>query len=271
MQTLGGENMALDAPEQRLQHGAASPDLIGESRQAERHSFPSVAFGLTVQRLVLPELLKQQHGEEMRPGPAARRDVERRRRLADLLAIPAGHLLAHMLDHLPLARDHLQRLGDGLAELPQPCAAAARACRRSRHDDTLSRQMGGERLSGRALARKGGDRCRLRCDPLSGDLVLGGGRFQLRELQLHLVEDARRALRARSVDLASELGDLELLLGDHRRIVGRLGAGHRQLCLQCLECLGLRIHATRESQTLGCRPQNMRDGTAYPARSGRNV
>jgi len=181
MQTLGGENMALDALEQRLQHGAAGPDLIGESRQAERHAFPNVALSLTVQWLVLPELLKQQHGEQMRSGPAARRDVERRRRLADLLAVPARHLLAHMLDHLPLARDHLQRLGDGLAELPQPCAAAARACRRSGHDDALSREVGGELLSRRALAREGGDRCRLRCGPLGGDLVLGGGRFQLRE------------------------------------------------------------------------------------------
>jgi hypothetical protein len=48
MQPLGGENMALDAPEEWLQHGAAGPDLIGESRQAERHAFPSVAFSLTV-------------------------------------------------------------------------------------------------------------------------------------------------------------------------------------------------------------------------------
>ena len=131
--------------------------------------------------------------------------------------------------------------------------------------------MGGERLSGRTQPREGGDRCHLRCGPLGGDLVLGGGRFQLRKLQLQLIEEARRALRARPVDLASELGDLELLLRDHRRIVGRLGAGHRQLCLQCLECLRLRIHATRESQTIVCRPQKMRDGTAYPARSGRNV
>ena len=131
--------------------------------------------------------------------------------------------------------------------------------------------MGGERLSGRTQPREGGDRCHLRCGPLGGDLVLGGGRFQLRKLQLQLIEEARRALRARPVDLASELGDLELLLRDHRRIVGRLGAGHRQLCLQCLECLGLRIHETRESQTLVWRPQKMRGGTAYPARSGRNV
>ena len=73
------------------------------------------------------------------------------------------------------------------------CAAAARACRRSRHDEALSRQMGGERLSGGAQPREGGDRRHLRCGPLGGDLVLGGGRFQLRELQLHLVAEARRA------------------------------------------------------------------------------
>jgi hypothetical protein len=34
----------------------------------------------------------------------------RRRRLGDGFAAAAGELLAHMLDHLPLARHHLQRL-----------------------------------------------------------------------------------------------------------------------------------------------------------------
>ena len=48
--------------------------------------------------------------------------MERRRRLADLLAIPAGELLADMLDHLPLPRDQFQRLGDRLA---QACAAGS--------------------------------------------------------------------------------------------------------------------------------------------------
>src|SRR3989442_11650927 len=33
-----------------------------------------------------------------------------------LLAVPACELLAHVLDHLPLPRDRLQRLGDGFAE-----------------------------------------------------------------------------------------------------------------------------------------------------------
>ena len=55
--------------------------------------------------------------------------------------------------------------------------------------------------------------------------------LQLLELQLHLVEQPRRALRARAVELPLELLDLELLVRDHRRIVGGLGAGQRQLGL----------------------------------------
>src|SRR6185295_20195479 len=102
-----------------LKRRTAGTDLIGERRQAHGHAFPRVALGLPVQWLVLPELLKQQHGDEVRTRPAARGDVEGCRWLADLLAVPARHLLAHVLDDLPLARDHLQRLGDGLAELPQ--------------------------------------------------------------------------------------------------------------------------------------------------------
>ena len=178
---------------------------------------------------MLAELLEQQHGEQVRAGPAARRDVERRRRLADPLAVPARHLLAHVLDHLPLARDHLQRLGDGLAELAQPRAAAAVAGRRRRNDDALARQMLGERLAGRAFARERRNVRRLGGGALGGDLVLGGGGLQLFELQLHLIEQARRALRARPVDLPLELGDLQVLTRDRRRVVGQLGAGERQL------------------------------------------
>jgi hypothetical protein len=42
-----------------------------------------------------------------------------RGRLSDRFAIAARELLAHSLDHLPLARDDLQCLGDILAELGQ--------------------------------------------------------------------------------------------------------------------------------------------------------
>src|SRR4051812_37225865 len=68
--------MALDTTKQRLQRRTSRADLIGERRQDERHALAGIALGLTVQRLVLTELLEQQHGHEVRPGPAARRDME---------------------------------------------------------------------------------------------------------------------------------------------------------------------------------------------------
>src|SRR5947208_11284339 len=80
--------------------------------------------------------------------------MKRLRRLADLLAIAAGKLLADVLDHLPLPWDNLQRLGNVLAQLAQPRAAAAQAFRRPRLDDPLTRQMLGEGLAGRPLAGK---------------------------------------------------------------------------------------------------------------------
>lgn len=194
MQALGCEDMRLDALQKRLQHGAGSTDLIGERRQGERHTLAAVALGLTVQRLVLPELLEQQHGEQARAGPATRRDVKRRRRLADPLAVPARHLLAHVLDDLPLARDHLQRLGDRLSELAQARAAAAVAGGRRRNYDALARQVIRERLAVRAFARERSDVRRLGGCALGVDLVLGGVGLQLFELQLHLIEKALRAL-----------------------------------------------------------------------------
>src|SRR5260370_30722165 len=58
--------------------------------------------------------------------------MERRRWPGDLLAGPASELLPYRLDHLPLARDDFQCLGDVLAELGQPAAAdRARAGRRN--------------------------------------------------------------------------------------------------------------------------------------------
>jgi hypothetical protein len=53
----------------------------------------------------------------------------RRQRLRDGLAGPAGELLAHMRDHLPVARHQLQRLGYILADLVQPLVATAWADR----------------------------------------------------------------------------------------------------------------------------------------------
>ena len=93
---------------------------------------------------MLAKLLEQDHRQQAWPCPAAGDDVERRRRLADLLAVAAGELLADVLDHLPGFGDDLQRLGDVLAQLGQPRTAAAGAGRRSRYDHPFAGQMLGE-------------------------------------------------------------------------------------------------------------------------------
>src|SRR3954454_5140195 len=105
-------------------------------------------------------------------GPAPGQHMERRRRLADLLAVAAGKLLADVLDYLPLPWDDLQRLADVLTQLAQPRAAAAQAFRWPRLDHPLARQMLGEGLAGRALAGKGQHIGGSGHGPLGCDLVL---------------------------------------------------------------------------------------------------
>ena len=111
-----------------------------------------------------------------------------RRCLADLLAVAAAEFLADMLDHLPSPRDHLQRLGDVLAQLAQPRAATAQAGCWPRLDHAFARQMVGKGLARRALARERHDICRLGHGPLGGDLVLTGRAFEFLERQLHLIQ-----------------------------------------------------------------------------------
>src|SRR3954451_8770379 len=118
-----------------------------------------------------------------------------RRCLADLLAVAAAEFLADMLDHLPLPRDHLQRLGDVLAQLAQSRTAAAQAGHWPRLDHALARQMVGKGLARRALAREGDDIRGLRYGLLGGDLVLAGRAFELLERQLHLIQQPDSAFR----------------------------------------------------------------------------
>src|SRR5207237_328714 len=131
VQPLSGEDMCLDPPEEGCQHRTAATHLIGQGRQAEGYALPGVAFGLAVERLMLPILLEQDHRQQAGAGPTPGNDMERRRSLADLLAVAAGELLTDVLDYLPLPRDHLQSLGDVLAQFAPPRATAAPANRRS--------------------------------------------------------------------------------------------------------------------------------------------
>ena len=144
--------------------------------------------------------------------------MEWRGRLCDLLAVPAGKLLAHGLDDLPLARDHFQRLGDILAELRQTRAAACRARTRCGDDDALARQVLGERLLRRLLAFERGDVGCLRGRHLGGKVILAGTGFKLFQLQLKLVEQAPAALGMGAEPLAVQLGDLQLEMGNQSLI-----------------------------------------------------
>ena len=182
---------------------------------------------------MLAELLEQDHRQQAGTGPAARHDVERRRRLGDALAVPARELLAHVLDHLPLARDDLQRLGDVLAELGQPRRAAAGAGCRSGHDDPLARQMLGERLARRALAREGRDRrgpgrppARPRARPRVAEASSSSSCSSI------CSSSRAAALRARPVKLAPQLLDLQLQMRDQGLGVRDLGFDRRSFGLQ---------------------------------------
>jgi hypothetical protein len=107
VQSVGDQDMGLDQRMKRPQDHGAGTDLIGQRRDAEINALPGIALALAVERLVLPELLEQDHGQQVRPGKAARRHMEGCRRLRDRLATPARELLPHRLDHLPLPRDDL--------------------------------------------------------------------------------------------------------------------------------------------------------------------
>ena len=199
---------------------------------------------------MLSELLEQDCGEQVRSGKAARRDVEGCRGLRDRLAIAAAEALAHGLDHLPAARDHLQRLGHILAELRQPCRTAARAGLRRGDDDALSRQVIRKRATRRPPALERSDRLRGRL--LRGPFVLARRRLELLQLKLHLVEEPRLALRAGAVELAPQLLDGQLQMRDEgfaarqiRLRVGRLGP--------CIGELGLRRDAGRALGTISIR------------------
>jgi hypothetical protein len=164
---------------------------------------------------MLAELLEQNHRQEARSRPSARDHVEWRRRLADLLAVPAGELLSDGLDYLPLTGDHLQGLGHVLAQLAQPSAAAAVARRRRIDHHPLARQMVWEGVAlDRSPTREAGHGRGLGHSHLSRNLVFGNGGFRFLQLKFHLVDQPRRSFGAWAIDLPLKLGDPQFLVGD---------------------------------------------------------
>jgi len=99
------------------------------------------------QRLMQQDLLTSNHRQQVRPAKLARDRMRRCLRLCDRLAIPAGELLADVLDDLPSAAARFQRLRD---HPHRACAAArCRTCHsaRCRFDDTFDRQVSGNGTS----------------------------------------------------------------------------------------------------------------------------
>ena len=150
-------------------------------------------------------------------------------------------LFPHRLDHLPLARDAFQRLGDRLAQLAQLVRTTAGAAGGSRNDDALARQMVGERLARRLPAGERLDRRGLRGGLFGSQLVLARRRLQLFQLQFQLVQQPRLALGAHAVEVAAQLLDLQLQIGDEGLIAGGFRFGQGGIGFRGVRtCLGLR-------------------------------
>ena len=167
------------------------------------------------------------HGQKARSCAAAGDYMEGCRRLADLLASPAGKLLADMLDHFPLTRNDLERLGDVFAELGKPRRAAACAGGRARHEDSLARQMRGEWLAHRLAARVRRNQRGRAAGPggthLGRDLVFGGRGFDVFQLQFHLIEELTAVLGTAAIELPPHLLYGKLEMGDQRLGAGDIG------------------------------------------------
>src|SRR3546814_8973403 len=83
--------MRLDQTLERHRGKHPGADLVGQRRDAEIDALALEALALAVQWNVLGELVKQDRRQQLRPDVAARRRVERRRRLGDRLAIATGN------------------------------------------------------------------------------------------------------------------------------------------------------------------------------------
>ena len=214
MQSFRSENMGTDQIVDRLQRDRAGPDLIGQRRKADLDPFFGIAFGLPVQGLVLAELLKENHGQQVWPRPPAGCGMERGWRLADLLALPAGELLADGLDDFPLPGNDLQSLGDVFAHLHDARRPAAAAGGRGFDHHALTGQMFREGLAGGTAAFESGDRG-LRGERVSLGTIFPKVCLEILELHLELLDQPGMAFGAVAILFTPEFGDLQSQVPDH--------------------------------------------------------
>ena len=245
MQALGGEHVAAKLGEDGFEGGGASADPVGERRDFELDSLAGESGALPVQRQVVAKLADQDHGEQARAGEAARDRVRRRRRLGDAIAVPAGELLAHVLDDLPAPRLAFERLRHHLAELAQPIAAALAADAWGGLDDALDRQVP-RQLAGSVL-RASPRRLRgLGRRDLGLGLLLGLCLFKVRDRQFKLLDEELAALGRLSVGLAARLGELK------RQPLDLQGADFRLVLRLAQRRLSLSASISRWARIIAC-------------------
>jgi hypothetical protein len=206
MNALGGEHVSADQLHNRIERDDAGSNPFGQCRHVDLDAFSRIGGALPVERQMQQELRRQNHGEQARPGQTVRNRTRRRQRLGDRLAIPAGELLAHMLDDFPPARIALQRLRHFLAELAQPDAAALGAGAWRRLDDALNGQIVRQlawsaRCAGASVLGRAG----------RGDIGLGlflGLRvFEIFDRKFELLDEQLATFRGLTEHLATRLGE----------------------------------------------------------------
>ena len=69
MQPLGRHHMRLDEAAQRIERDADRAHRVGHRRQSDLRAFQRITLGLSVQGLMLPELLETDHRQQARARP----------------------------------------------------------------------------------------------------------------------------------------------------------------------------------------------------------
>ena len=77
MQTLASEDVLVDQHRKRGQRRGAAADVVGERRSRQIDAFTRIAVRLTVERLMLPIFLKQDHRQQAGTSASARDHMER--------------------------------------------------------------------------------------------------------------------------------------------------------------------------------------------------
>ena len=219
MDLLCGEDVVADRRHDRIEQPGRLADPIAQRRAIEFEPLASIDLALTIQRKVVAVLRHQQMRERGRCGTPARGRHRRCRSLSDRIARAAGIFRPNVTNDLEVSGHIIQHLGHVLAELGHSLAAVragagAIACRLMH--DILSRQMIGQRLALRLLARSR-SRCRRFLGFGAGD-VFGLAGLQFLELEFELGDLAGDPLRRATELHSAQLGDLEFQLLDLQRL-----------------------------------------------------